>query len=620
MTALLWRPVDLRVLRPVVEGGAPGLGDSVARHVVARLAGFPDFSVAGPTGLWRARAKVSGAASVTGQSLTIRLDLSSGPPVSLAGALADWKGLADQLADSVAVRLYQGGLLDAQLPLRVMPQTPAGMQAFFLAERAFARAWWDSAYTLYDRAAQQDPTCVLCRWRHAEVGRFLSQPEDTADERAYRARVGDFPAQYQALIRAELVPLRARLDSLALLSQRWPKFIFGRYRYADELIHRGPLIGRARREASVYFEQTLDVRRDFVPAWEHLLWLWIAEGDAREAKPDLDSLTVLAPRATTPVRDLLDAAFAWRFLPPQQAAGLTLAVIPAARARQEPLDAGARYLNAFDAQVGAVWLGALLDSANDHRESAMLAQLFGAIAQGRPQRARALESRVVAQFGDPAVELFGLELAAAQMMFDPDSTTPPAWMSLAARLREFAAQSGMELRPRAEWMAALLAQHVGRQAGSVSRGTPPPLVALLDADRAAGAGDYDAALRRSDALIEVESAGVGDPFFRTILHFLRADWEWHRGKVWSADRELTWYENTDVIEYPTGAPQPSEVDWAFGVLARWHRLGLTTVPDDRCRLSADVARLWADGEPAYKARADSARRAVTALRCSALAS
>ena len=614
-------PVDVAFASLRVAGAAsPWLGDSLVRRIVNRLGGYPDFTVAGPGGRWRAKALVSGRADVAGQQLTVRIELPNEDPIELASPVAEWRGTSDALADTLLLRLYSGSPIDSQLPRQVLPRSPAGMQAFLEAEQAFARAWWDSAYGLYERAAHLDTTCVLCRLRHVQVGRFLSQPEDTADQSAYRARVDGFPPQYQALIRAELVPLRARLDSLDRLNQRWPKFLFGRFRYADELIHRGPLIGRARREASLYFERTSDVRRDFVPAWEHLLWLWVAEGNAKEATADLDTLNVLAPRSTSASRDLLGAAFAWRFLPPQAAVSQIVGILPVARARHEPLDAGARYLNAFDAQTGAIWLGAQLDSANDHRESAQLAQLFGHFALGRPHQAAAVETRLVEQFGDPVIELFALELEATQMMVDPDSEAKRQWEPLVARLHEFAQRAGGDLRPRAEWMAALLAQHAGRQASAADREAPAPLATLLNAESAAASGAYEAALKRTDSLVEIESAQAGDPFFRTILHFLRAGWEQQLRQTWSADRELIWYENTDVIEYPSGAPQPSEVDWAFGVLARWRRAGLKGLSDERCRIYQDVARLWADGEPRYAARADSARRAIAALRCPALAS
>jgi serine/threonine protein kinase len=610
--------VDLLLARPAVDGDLPnGLGDSIVRSLADRMTGFPYLTVGGPGGRWRSNVTVSSRVAATGPSLTIRLDLPHQQRIVVSTTAAGWRAVIDPLVDSLLMRLYNGAPLDSQLPRQVMPQSPAGMQAFLEAERAFTRAWWDSAYLLYARAVTLDSTCVLCRLRHAEVGRFLSLPEDTADESAYRAHVAGFTPQYQALIRAELVPLRARLDSLSQLTQRWPRFVSGRFRYADELIHRGPLIGHPRREAAAYFERTSDVRRDFVPAWEHLVWLWVAEGNAPVAKADFDTLNVLAPRGTTPVRDLLDAALAWRFLPRGQAAALTAAIFPAARARQEPLDAGARYLNAFDDQAGAIWLGAQLDSGNDHRESAMLAQLFGYLGLGRPQQAGVVEARLLDQFGDPAVELFGLELAATLMMIDPDSGLAAQWQPLAGRLREFASRAGMDLRPRAEWMAALVTQHFARQSSVLDRDVPAPLVALLNATETAGRADFTGALTRTAPLVEIESARVGDPFFRTILHFLRAEWSERLAQPYSADRELSWYENTDVIEYPTGAPQPSEVDWAFGVLARWRRAGIVTVSDDRCRLYGDVARLWEGGERRYAERADSARRAAAALQCTA---
>jgi hypothetical protein len=184
-------------------------------------------------------------------------------------------------------------------------------------------------------------------------------------------------------------------------------------------------------------------------------------------------------------------------------------------------------------------------------------------------------------------------------------------------LREFASRAGMDLRPRAEWMAALLTQHFARQSSVLDRDVPAPLIALLNATEAAGRADFTGALTRTAPLVEIESAHVGDPFFRTILHFLRAEWSERLAQPYSADRELSWYENTDVIEYPTGAPQPSEVDWAFGVLARWRRAGIVTVSDDQCRLYGDVARLWEGGERRYAERADSARRAAATLQCTA---
>ena len=79
-----------------------------------------------------------------------------------------------------------------------------------------------------------------------------------------------------------------------------------------------------------------------------------------------------------------------------------------------------------------------------------------------------------------------------------------------------------------------------------------------------------------------------------------------------------WAENSDLIGYPKGDPQPAEVDWAFAPLAQWRlarlleRAGGRT---DLCRAYRGVARSWATGEPRYRARADSAARRLRALDC-----
>jgi hypothetical protein len=297
---------------------------------------------------------------------------------------------------------------------------------------------------------------------------------------------------------------------------------------------------------------------------------------------------------------------------------LTDSIVGAARGRHEPLDAGARYLNAFDAQQGAIYLGASLDSANDHRESAVLAQVFGYVALGQVRRARELLARLHEQFGDETVDLFGLELDAMLMMFDPDTASLTQLTALAQRLHEFARRAPADLRPRAEWIAALATSHFGSGAPAVERGSPAPLAALLQAAGAAKRGDPAEALRQTDQLLETESAGAADPFFRAALHLLRADWQERLGTKWTADHELLWYENTDVIEFPSGPPQPSEVDWAFGALARWRRARLGAVTgDELCRLDGDIVRLWENGEPRYVARADTARRDAATRHCGA---
>lgn len=608
-------PVDLRIDRFRVSGGAAqSLGDSLGLLLADRLTGFPDFTVSGPGSARRAGAVASGTVSVSGSSLLIRLRLSQQAPVTLSTSVDDWRAAADSLADSVLVRLFSASPLDSHLPVHVLPSDPTGLRPFLSAEKAFAREWLDSAYLGYREAEALDAACGLCAWRHAEVARFLTLPPDTGDALRYRAQLDRFPPNYQTLIRAEMVPLERRLDSLDALARRSPDFLFGWFRLGDEVLHRGPLVGRPRLSASVDFARVTEIRRDFAPAWEHLAWLWIAEGNETSAGAALDTLRALGPpgMASSGQRDLLQAAFAWRFQPREDAARITASVVGAAAGRSnEPLDAGARYLNHFAAPEGAVWLGEQLEARDYHRPSAMLAQVFGHLSAGRPDRARRTLARIHAQFGDPDLDLLGLEIDAVLRMFDPDSSAPP-WQDLMSRLQMLASRAPASLRARATWMAALLARRFGGGRPASADVAPAPLSGLLLAYDAALGGRYTDALAQSEPLTELPAAWVGDPCFRTVLHLLRAEWRERVGKPELADLELVWYESSDGISLPIGEPQPMEVDWAFGTLGRWRRARLATSAEARCGLEREVMRLWADAEPSYARRADAARQAVAA--------
>jgi len=181
-----------------------------------------------------------------------------------------------------------------------------------------------------------------------------------------------------------------------------------------------------------------------------------------------------------------------------------------------------------------------------------------------------------------------------------------------------------ELRRRAAWMAALLERRFTEGRGGVPapRDTMPAVLrSVLDAYDQALGGHVGLALRSSEKLQLVPAENVADPFYRTVLHLLRAQWLVDDGQWDSADRALVWHQNSDQATMPRFEPQAMEVDWAFGTLARWRRAQLAdrsgTAREVLCPLYRDVMRLWSDGEPAYVARADSARALAVARECPA---
>ena len=517
--------------------------------------------------------------------------------------------------------------LDRSLPRGVLPKNALGRSAFQRAEGAFARGRWGAARAAYAEAAALDSTCWLCYWRHAEVGRWFDLEDDPTDSPRYLAHLKEFPDYYQKLIRAEALPLAARLDSLDALTKRSKDFLFGQFRYADERLHRGPLVGRPRREAMQSFQDVLKIHPGFVPALEHVAWLSVAEGDSTNAAA---VLSLVAPQVdpkdpSFATLAIVELAYAWRFLPRPEAERRTRELVRMARAaRIKDLDAGARYLAGFGAPHGELAFAEQLLPDPGFARSAGLARVLALVGMGRPDTALALAHQLAYRF--PDLEIFVAELAAALVLADVDSAAAAARWAEARPTLEAAADAAIgrsDWQGRARWMLATVdwaERHADppHRAGS-SRVPPEPLTTLLRAQAAAARGAVDSALAATLPMTGIQGRDTGDPFFRAVLHLARATWS-ERGKnPLRAIDDLVWHENSDLHGYPTRDPQPAEVDWALGPFAQW-RLGELLVRtgqrrEDACTAYRTVARLWSGGDPPYRARADSAVRRLSTLGC-----
>jgi hypothetical protein len=616
-------------LKTADTGRAAMLADSIPAHVARRLAGFPDLIVLGPDQRGRAKQTVNGTLSVAGAALRMTLWLRN-RPFSISAPDADWRAAGDDLADSLLLRVFSGSALDSALPVRVLPRSPAGLQAFLRAEKLFATAHWREAYIAYGDASTVDSTCLLCVWRHTETRRWLGLDDDTAEIRQAIAHLALFPPVYQSLLRVDTLPLLARLDTLDDLHNRSRTFLFGEFRYGDELMHRGPLIGRNRGDAARHFQDALKVRPDFAPAIEHQLWLAILDEDEARARVALDALTGInqVQQLTSGIPELLHVAFVWRFLPSDEAAALTdQAIDQATRKGVGNLDVGARYLNGFTAPAGALWIGRKLENDPGYGRSALIAQAFGHVELGRLDSAWADLERLRALYPDPATSVLWLELEGLRTLFIDQTRATETVDTLIADLMGTAIATNLPvgLRQRAGWLAEMLrcrtpvASSRGRFFARPGGAYPDALALLLRACLQAGAGHLQAAVDSTERLTELTAAPIrGFPVFRAMLHLLRADWLLQLKRRGPAGNELLWAENFDQAALPTGDPQPMDVDWAFRPWARWRRLqllGSGASREDRCPLSMSVERLWRGGEPAFAAIADSAARLSTAWNC-----
>ena len=623
------------------------LGDSLPAALVRGVGGAPDFSVtASPAAALSPSAGLvlEGTAEVLGTGmlrLALRSDSAADGParinLAVSGPVAQWQQLADSLSYRLLLAIWsgEGGKLAADLPVLALPDTRAGILAWMEAERLFGSAQWEAAYAAYRRAIVVDSTCLLCRVRLTDVGRWLGLDQDSSETRRYRTALDSFPPHYRRLIEASFAPHGQRFVLLRDATERAGDFGLAWFIEGDEIFHRGPLDGYARREAYSAMKRATELWPDFAPAWEHLAWIAIGEGESTAARQALDSLQRLSPGGdafSAALRALLEVGYRWRFAPEREAAAFTDGLLRSATvAGYANLGAGARYQLTFDAPRGAVYIGERFEKLGrpDLETPGLLAQIYGFVALGQMDSARAAAARLVAHSSEPGVELFLAELPVALLIAD-SATAPDIRRQWAAVTRDLDADTrtgGVDAR-RAAWLLALLARRAGDTAAARryrsligAESAPRPFGTLVDADAEAAAGHAEAAVARTEPLLALDSAWQsGDPYFRAVLHLMRAQWHADAGGTTQVVRDLRWNENNDLrtVGFPAAAPEAAEVDWSLGTLARWRRARLFDAAGDAAAACADyaaVARLWLGGDPPFAARAESARNRHDVLKC-----
>ena len=221
----------------------------------------------------------------------------------------------------------------------------------------------------------------------------------------------------------------------------------------------------------------------------------------------------------------------------------------------------------------------------------------------------------------------------ALMLFD-DEAAGLNRNRVMGRLQPFVlegAATSPDLQKRAAWTLSLLHRQAGADSAADSMmslvGTPSdPLVILLGAHRLAVNGNRDSAQALAGSLRhwerpEAVSDGDVGPFFRTVVHLLRAGWYAESSNFLAADRQLLWHQGYDQNGNPLREPRVEEVDWAFGTLARWRRARVIeqiNSDDPRlCPIHKNIVRLWSEGDDVYAARARTAQEKFGELNCDA---
>ncbi len=625
-----------------------GLADSITAYVVRQLGQITDFQICEPNASCRkATVTLHGSVTLSDSVFSVQvktqaiLGLFPTEYASREGRIEDWEVVADSVNyDVVWTLLFENSEFADILPHDALPKSFRGFTLWLEAERNFNDGLWGDAEKEYTTAST-DSTCLLCIWRLSEISRQHpgAGASDTLVPRLI-AHKDLFPPWYQALIELDLLGNPAeRLDSLTAAADRWPDFYYLSFRLGEEIFNRGPLAGHPRSEAKLRLQEALARRPGFAPALEHLAWVAIAEGDRETAEDALDRLNAL-PTPTHPFsggyRLLIPIGFDYRFRGDEAGADVVARALDLPGIDQLPeVVIGARLMPSFDAPNGAIDFGRLFEAKAQGdvrwKLAGLMGQMFGYLAMGQLDASRERARRIPSLLD--GFDLFAAQLDAFLMMFDSAGAGLDE-NEVISGLRRHAAPavgSPMELR-RAAWTLSLLQRQEGDDAAANSNAalvadlvgdSSDPLVVLLDAHAQAMAGESDSALQLANTLGPWERAaavskGYVGPFFRTVVHLLRAEWYRKSNNPEAARQQLLWHQGWDQDGLPMAEPRVEEVDWAFGTLARWRRAEVIERDDpELCDIYDDIVRLWSNGDPVYAARAEHARQRLGELRCTA---
>ncbi|MGH7515775.1 MAG: protein kinase domain-containing protein [Gemmatimonadales bacterium] len=633
------QPVDLAILPLESSDAADSAGHQLARYVATQLEWFSPITFRPATfsfGWWdttSAPHRVSDAPARLNAGRYLEGEIASvgGARVATArvrdrqGRLVQTIRVADAGAGTLAwAQAIADSLVRMTFPDRYRAYRDLGatggstdqyaVNAFIAGENAFHRDAYATAEAHFKEAVDLDPRFAVAAWHLALMRRWLRLPFEADLRRLAAGDAERLPPHYRALLSAQLEPdLSVRLAGYRSAIERFPGDGYALLLYADELFHRGPLIGlgldTALRVMSAAAKK--DPYLDVAPALDHLIWGYLRVGD--KAGADTAVAQRLRARNTRGGEgsaessrrlDLLRLAYHERFHP-AWAAVLRATLLGHPDAEELASLAGhLRLALLFDIPESERALGAILvRSAPDDAMAAQghEAEGLALIAMGRPREGISHIDSAAALFGTPAAEVDRAEWRLLPQRLGMPGADPADEAWARSRLATLAADS--LLGERASWALALDAllsgrrEDAGRWLGGVKSGSLSAVLAGAEAP------DASEALSRTESLATREAtARPADPFARAALYLLRSRWLASLGRFAAADSALRWYENSDGEDYPQGTTESTDVDAALSPTARVLRGRLALVHGGAATACAGLRRvreLWSGAEPGF---------------------
>ena len=539
------------------------------------------------------------------------------------------------LGDTLAVTLVRAIAPHLAQSYRVVGDVGAvsmgGLWEFLRGEAAFQQDAWSLAERHFERALELDSAFALAAWRLANVKRWRRLSYDDDLRRLYHARDARLRPLDRGLIAALTEPsLRIRLARLDSVIALFPDDAYARLLLAEELFHRGPLVGRRLDDGVQAMGEAIARDSSLALPYDHLVFGAIRQGrrqDARAAIQFRRRVGTARSYADPDVLQLAQLAYDERFLPWRARLRVSYLRWVADSAQREGIRrvfrTGVAWSDIPASQVAlADFLLASAGSDSLERASTHEGKAIGLMALGRPRQALAQLDSAAEMRPSGATRLAQAEWRVVLRALGLPISESREWRSTLIQL------AGDPLIGfRAVWALGVAAYAAGDTAEGhrwrtqlrIGPAQSRPLERFLGALALAGRHDWQAALAVTDSLeVSFNATDPPDPFARAAFHLQRGAWFAAAGDRRGADREWLWYEASDIEGWPQGPAQAGEIDGMLSVYARLIRgealLRPDTEPQDRergCTYLKRVVQLWAESDVVFQGllrRADSLRQ------------
>ena len=566
-------------------------------------------------------------------SLRVRLTVydstgSKTPLPEVRARASDLSALGDTLAVTLVRAIAPHLAQSYRLVGDVGAVSTGGLWEFLRGEAAFQRDALSLAERHFERALELDSTFALAAWRLANVKRWRRLPYDDDLQKLYHARDARLRPLDRGLIAALAEPsIRVRLARLDSVIALFPDDAYARLLLAEELFHRGSLVGRSLDDGVQAMADAIARDSSLAPPYDHLVFGAIRQGrreDARSAMRQRRLVGAARSHADPDILPLAQLAYDERFVPWRARIRRSYLRWAADSAQREGIRhvfrTGVPWSDIPASQVALADF--LLTSAEpDSLEHASIheGKAIGLMALGRSSQALAQLDSAAEMRPSAAARLEQAEWRVVLPALGLPISESGEWRG---RLIHFAGDPS--LGARAAWALGFAAYAVGDTAegqrwrmrlrtGAIQ---DQPLERFLGALALAGRNDWGGALSLTDSLeVYFNATDSPVPFARAAFHLQRGAWLVAAGDRRGGDREWLWYEAADIEGWPQGPAQAGEIDGMLGVFARFLRGEALLHPQangsDRARGCAylkRVVQLWGESDAGFQGlvqRADS---------------